>query len=378
MFSTSIKITIGYVLKAVMFLMNKLFGVKNKVVFVSFNGRTYSDNPKAISKKLSEIAPDIEQIWLFRNVSRSSKSLPNYLKPVKKNSIRSLYDQATAMVWVDNFAKPAWIYKSSDQIYVQTYHADRGFKKINLDNPNNSKKKIIESQKCDLMLSGSKYFEKHHISSFDFKGEVLKYGSPRCDILVNRGSSQMIKENLDILNTDKILLYAPTYRSGSATSEYLNNSQIKNILDSLEDKTKCKWKCLIRLHVLSYNHDDFKDHRIMDVSDYEDMADLLLISNILITDYSSCAGDFILLNRHVILYQPNSENYRSNERELYFDIGLSPFITAKSYSQLLSIIINLDDINASENCKEIRDFYGEYETGEASLKTAEYIKSVIE
>lgn len=363
-----------------MFIINKIWGVNNKkIVFTSFNGKSYSDNPKAISEKLNEIDPELEQVWLFRSPGKKADLLPEYIKPVKLYSLRSLYEQSTAKVWVDNFSKPLWVYKSKEQFYIQTYHADRGFKKINLDNPIKSDKKYIESNYCNLMLSGSKFFENYHINSFNYKGEVLKHGSPRCDLLLNKDDSlvSLVKNKLNIPDSDKVFLYAPTFRSDDNQDDYLSNEQISLILNTLEEKTSSSWKCIIRFHVNSNISDHYEDERIINATHYEDMAEILLISNLLITDYSSCAGDFLLLNRPVFLYHKNLEHYKNNERDFYFNVEESPYITAHNFNELLNWISSINELDHTENCKKLQEFYGVYETGLASRKVARYLKEAV-
>ena len=108
------------------------------------------------------------------------------------------------------------------------------------------------------------------------------------------------------------------------------------------------------------------------------MSELLLISDILITDYSTCAGDFALLNRPVILYQSDREEYIEKDRTFYFDIDKSPFIVAMNQSELISFIKNINTFDAKKNCEEILRFYGSCETGKASEAVVNYIISKIE
>ena len=117
---------------------------------------------------------------------------------------------------------------------------------------------------------------------------------------------------------------------------------------------------------ISSLHTSIKDEKIIDASKYEDMAELLAISDFLITDYSSSAGDFALRNKPIILYQSDRQEFLKVDRSFYFDIDKSPFMVAKSQEELEKIInmLSVDVIN--QNCKDILDFYGTYETGNAA------------
>jgi CDP-glycerol glycerophosphotransferase len=96
------------------------------------------------------------------------------------------------------------------------------------------------------------------------------------------------------------------------------------------------------------------------------MADLLLVSDALITDFSSSAGDYALLNRPLILFQSDYDEYVEKDRGFYFDMNDSPYFIAKNQEELEVIIAKLTEDKVKENCKEILDFYGTCETGKSS------------
>ena len=104
---------------------------RNKVVFISFGGRTYNDNPKVISEGLFDnYGSDIKQIWLVDE--DKWKYLPPYVKAVKPSLINHLIYLPISSVWVSNFSLFPSIYKSPSQYYIQTWHGDRAFKKLGL------------------------------------------------------------------------------------------------------------------------------------------------------------------------------------------------------------------------------------------------------
>lgn len=374
---------ISFFIKSYMFLMNKIFNVKkNKVVFKSFGGKSYSDNPKAISEKLKLQYPEAEIVWLINEPFTKMLVIPYYVKVVKSKSFKALKELATAKIWVDNFCKN-YVYKSKNQIYIQTWHGDRGFKKILLDSPFvNSNYKLIESNNCDLMIAGSDYGEKKYRTAFAYNGEILKVGCPRNDFLVkNRNAKKfIIKSNLNLIYNTKVLLYAPTLRRDSENKfQSSKDIDILSILNLLQLKTGCRWICMFRAHsaVKGLYGIPKNEKKIIDVTHYEDMTELLLISDFLITDYSSCAGDFALLNKPIILFQPDREEYVQNDRTFYFDIDSSPFMIAKSNEEILKLIMNFEQEIIQQNCKDLLNFYGATESGEASERVVEYIISKI-
>lgn len=365
--------------KLMMFLCNKLHGNKNdKIVFSSFDGKSYSDNPKAVSEKLHELYPQADIVWLFRQPEQKKDIVPDYVRCVKTGSGAALKELATARVWVDNAKKHIGTYKSKNQVYIQTWHGDRGFKKVLHDCYEKfDRNRYVEAKICDIITVGSKFGKEQLTSAFRYSGAFLQYGSPRNDLLCGKDEhrADAIKASLGISEKSKIFMYAPTFRDITNQIQEMQGLDLIEITKTLREKTKDDWICLIRAHSHSKGLacDAELAKAVMDVTEYEDMAELLLITDLLITDYSSSAGDFPLLDRPVILFQDDREKYIKYDRNFYFEIDESPFIVAKNQQELIQIIQELDWSTIPQNCKDILDFYGTTETGKASEKVAEYI-----
>ena len=108
------------------------------------------------------------------------------------------------------------------------------------------------------------------------------------------------------------------------------------------------------------------------------MADLLLIADCLITDYSSCAGDFALMRRPLFLFQDDIEQYKAGDREFYFDMDTSPYLRARSQEELERLIEGTDADAAAQNCDRILEFYKTTESGRAAEETAKRIADFVE
>ena len=376
--------------KGYMIWANKVYGVKDKkAVFISFQGKSYSDNPRAISEKLHELHPEFEIVWLFTRPDEKRKIVPGYVRCVDAESSAALKELATAKFWVDNFTKPLFVYKSRDQVYIQTGHGDRGFKKVLYDVrtllPDGHYKEgdLLEPEICDLAVSGSEFMNSLYKTAFGYEGEILTSGSPRNDKLVNIDERKVeeTRVKLKLKTVTKVLLYAPTFRDSKlGEAQKLDSKALGDVISTLEKKTGSSWICLIRAHsaVSGFEEQQVHDGRIMDVTSYEDMNDLLLISDILITDYSSSAGDFALLGRLIILYQNDREEYSKNDRTFYFDIDESPYMVAMNQGELIRKIRDMDMAAVQENCRDILAFYGTVETGKSSEAVVNYIISKLQ
>lgn len=360
-----------------MFFTNKIFGIKNnKIVFRSFIGKQYSDSPKVISEKLKKINSNLDIVWIMNDIQ--NKEIPSNITVVSNKSIRKFYELSRAKVWIDNF--PMRIpYKSKEQLYIQTWHGDRGFKKILYDKREKTDY-LYESQYADLMLSGSDYGEKKIRSAFNYEGEILKYGLPRNDLLLSytKYDFEKISKKLKIDKNKKILMYAPTFRNKQKDEQSIEQLNLIAILNALETKTEDSWICFIRMHAAVIEFSNIpNDSRIINVSDYAEMSELLLVTDFLISDYSSCVGDFALLERPIVLFQPDRIEYMKSDREFYFDIDESPYFVAKDTDELINIINDTELYRFKNNTKNILDFYGCYETGKSTENISNYILKFI-
>lgn len=361
-----------------------MHGIENSVLFISYGGKTYSDNPRAISEALHEKYPKAKICWLNKERS-NSKAFPDYVHLIDRNDAKEYFKAiGTIKVIVDNSSDIPIIHKAKCQYFIQTWHGDRAFKKIMYDSKNFKKNEVGESIKgyYDLVISGSDYGDMQYRSAFKYQGEILKVGTPRNDCLVKQDPRRIkeIKEKLGIAGK-KVILYAPTFRKkykGVEQKQNIDNINIDTIIHKLEEKNCEAWIGLLRGHPDINGITGYHDSSvIMDVSSYQDMADLLLISDILITDYSSCAGDFALTKRMIILFQPDLEEYTNNERGLYFDMKESPYYIVKNQKELENLIMNHGIKQAEKNCEEILDFYKTIETGKSANIIADIIAEKI-
>ena len=356
----------------------------NMVVFSAFDHRSYNDNPRYISEKLHELRPETKIVWLFNDVEQARKTynVPDYvicLNSIQRKGVSAL---ARARVVVDNFSKRFYLrFPARNQIYIQTWHGDRAFKKVGFDFEGHHARRVEEF--ATLGITGSDYGDRQFRSAFHYKGEIMKVGYPRNDILIRNDPAEAaaIREKLGIEPGVRLLMYAPTYRDMERLEMKTQkvNLDMLHVLDTLEASTGEKWKCLMRAHYLSYGlQADDGSGRLIPASSYPEMAELLLISDALITDYSSCAGDFALMRRPIFLFQNDLEEYRTKNRALYFNMEDSPYWVANTPDEMDDLIRACTPERAKENCDAILEFYGEAETGHAAESIAQYIIEKLE
>ena len=174
----------------------------------------------------------------------------------------------------------------------------------------------------------------------------------------------------------KVLLYAPTFRKDKSTECY--NIDFKTILSVLSEKFGGEWIIILRLHPHLLNSKLFKDvDNLVDMTRYDDIQELLMISDVLISDYSSLIFDFSLSHKPVFLYASDLDDYCRNDRSLYFDVTQLPFPIAKSNRELEYCIRSFDNGEYLKQLSSFEDQVGSYERGNASLIVSELIISKI-
>lgn len=348
---------------------------EKSVFFASFRGQ-YSDNPRAISECLHQMAPELKIVWMVK--PRFKQYVPDYVTTVPTTPRLALKAQARASVWVLNYTerKHLGVYKGRDNYYIQTWHGDRGLKTIGyltVDDKNDLDGPDMAS--CDLFVAASDYGVKKARQGLLYEGEVIVEGMPRNDKLVNindyRDEAAEVRKCLGIGNDVKVLLYAPTFRDENRDQQCAID--IASTLASLEAKGE-RWVCLVRSHSRSKGIFMGTDApAYIDASAYPDMADLLLIADLLITDYSSCAGDFLLTRKPLVLAHFDRDKYEARERSLWVNPEEAGYLVAKNQDELNLILSNLYEYDHQAIADKVNRFYGTHETGHSSEAVARRI-----
>ena len=359
--------------RSYMTMCHRVHGVDRKTVFFSsFVGKSYSDSPRYICEALMQLRPDIRVVWQLNENASGRDRLPKNAERVPAHSLKALKAMSTASVIVDNFNRPFYMLKFPDQYYIQTWHGDRGFKKCLYDMENGQE--FPDYKFMDLGLAGSDFGEGVYRTAFRYPGEVMKVGMPRNDILLNPDETvaRQTRKALGIEDGVRILLYAPTFRNQNVSYKMVANIDLVRLRETLESVTGEKWICLARGHSSNTGVDAAG---ALDVSSYPEMAELLLISDMFITDYSSGISDFLLLKRPLLLFQPDRADFQQDDRAFYFDMDASPFPIAKSMDEVLKLVQDLPALAAAHDA--ICQFYGVHESGTSAMQIAQRISDRI-
>ncbi|APC49685.1 CDP-glycerol--glycerophosphate glycerophosphotransferase [Virgibacillus halodenitrificans] len=388
-----IKVRRGDILKKLYKRLFKLLGKlpvkENTIVFESFLGKQYSDNPRAIYEYMKNNSSGFKMYWSFdrRNIDVYKEE---DLIAIRRFSIKWLFIMARAKYWVTNSRLPLWIPKPKDTVYVQTWHGTplkrlaADMEKVQMPGTTTSKYKrnfLKEAKKWDYLVSPNRYSSSIFKRAFNFEGVMLETGYPRNDFLLeNNNPSQInkIKNRLNLPCEKKIILYAPTWRDNHFHSKGKYKFDIQMDLKEMKESLSEDYIVILRLHYLISDNLNLKEYSdfVFDFSNYEDIRYLYLVSDLLVTDYSSVFFDYANLKRPMLFYVYDIEDYRDNLRGFYFDFETSaPGPLVKTTKGLIDEIKQIDKYGfvPSKETEKFNSKFCSLEDGHASERVAEKV-----
>lgn len=354
----------------------EIFPLQKKIIFDNFHSDSYGGEPKYIAEELARSPQKKTMIWVYK---KNKPIVPDYITPIKLGSLLFYYHLSTAKVWVDNVRGTFCTYKRKGQFYIQTWHAILGLKKIEKEAPSipDEWKDISkrDSKLIDLMVSNNDFYKSKFENVFWYDGEVLKCDSPKMSLLVNTPTNLKNKvfNQLNINKDAKVVLYAPTFRKTKDLSVY--EWDYEKIIRCLENKFGGYFIMLLRMHPIISNKAGFLKYtdKIINVTSYPDMQELLAISDIQINDYSSSMFEFGFLKKPVFLFCKDLEDYKNGDRELEFDFEKLPFPLCQSQEELIYKINNFNQDNYNKNITSFYEQIGMVEKGEGAKILANII-----
>ncbi len=370
-----------YLTRLVMHILSFVPVKKNRIVFNSFCGLQYSCNPKYISEGLEKAYPgEFEIIWLLERPQQYTNVLDKHFKIARATRINRMRYLLTANVSVINAGN---IYASAPlrhgQLHINTWHGGGYYKQVGLDE---SEKTSLEksltklsSKNTSQFVSSSKCFTENVIRrSFAYDGEVLDVGYPRNDIFFNGDRDEIRGKVFAYFGIDiacKITIYAPTYRYENTEEQPIPDFEILKATAS--KRFGGKWVVLFRTHFLSpitADQDDVYDATYR--PDMPDMQELLMASDMLITDYSSSIWDFSFTGRPCLLYTPDLDTYTAS-RGFGLDIYEWGFPVCRTEQELFDAIGSFDLAAYQTSMQQHHIALGSYEDGHATEKICRII-----
>jgi CDP-glycerol glycerophosphotransferase len=302
--------------------------LRDLAVFESYGGLQYSCNPRAIYEELRRRAPGLDCAWVTKD---GQFTAPTDSKLLVAGSREHYEAMAQARYLVTNDLLPRWYRKRDGQFYLQTWHGTP-LKRIGFDiRPPRLPAMVAylerqneDTPKWDALLAPNAFSTPIFRSAFAFDGEIFETGYPRNDILRGAGREERAAEvrgRLGIPAGRRVVLYAPTWRDDAFRQGDRYRFDLQLDLDAAAKALGGDHVILLRTHfnVRDPLCESSADRGLIDVTRYPDIADLYLISDVLITDYSSTMFDFAVTGRPMLFFTYDLERYRDRLRGFYFD-----------------------------------------------------------
>ena len=345
----------------------------------------------AILLKLFRIRSDLDVVWL---VKKWNIILDKRIRKILQSNIYACdCELSNAYLWIgDNGVGsfPTRISKRKDQVSIELKHwSSITLKKFALDekyvseNPSIRKDIELSLSTIDFVMVGSSFDERTCRSGLGIKKGYVHVGSPRSDMLFIQDRKKLFLEKYSSLSDKKVLLYAPTFRrAGKEMKEigYSNELDFELIKNTLEEKFGGEWKILLRLHpfVAQYSKEIITPDYVIDVSDYQDVEEIVAASDAVITDYSSIMFEPAYISIPVFLLATDLKEYTYRERDFYIEYETLPFPIAESNDELRRNILKFDKEKYESDTKSFFDKYGVHEDGHAAERAAEFISDLID
>src|SRR5699024_4656733 len=368
------------------YVFKKLKPKSHWIFFESFQGKGYSDNPKYIYEYMNSQGYKFKYIWSMLQ----STNIPFKNTQVKRLSLRYYYYLARSRYWVLNSRLPNYIEKSEDNLYLQTWHGTPlkrlagDMEQVHMPNTTTEKYKknfYAETQKWDYLVSPNNYSTEIFTNAFWFNKEFLETGYPRNDILYNKNNDRDInhlKSKMNLPLDKKIILYAPTWRDNEFYGKGKYKFNLKLDLERLRREVGNEYIVILRMHYLVATQMDISNFEwfAYDMSFYSDIGELYLISDLLITDYSSVFFDYANLKRPILFYTYDIDVYRDTLRGFYIDMEKEvPGPMLKTTEDIINSIQNLEEVLQQYNQRYqlFYDRFCKWDDGNASKRIVEKI-----
>ncbi|TCP19001.1 CDP-glycerol glycerophosphotransferase [Scopulibacillus darangshiensis] len=328
----------------------------NLIVFESGVGKQYADSPRYIYEEILKRNLDYNIVWVC---NKKIRFYDENTKRIKRLSPYYYFYLAKARYWVNNQNFPTYLKKREGTTYVQTWHGTP-LKKMLFDietvhgRSDDYVERVHQATKTwDYLISPSSYATNAFRSAFRYKGDILEIGYPRNDLFYKLDKETIangVRRKLKIPEGKKVILYAPTFRD----NQKKKNKFVFDInldFEQMKEQLGEDYVLLLRMHVVVKNKvkipEEYRDF-VYNVSNYPDIQELYLISDILVTDYSSVMFDFANLKRPMLFYTYDFEEYRDDLRGFYMDFeNEAPGPLLSDSNELIDAIENVDEIKTS-------------------------------
>lgn len=368
-----------------------VFPMDRKTVLIdSMWGKNDADNAGYYLRYVAKQGGDgLRYIWGLQHPG-TQEGIPG-VRFIRYKSPKWFYFYARAGVILYSHHLYNYLPIRKGQHHILMWHAGGAYKRIGQGVAGNSstdaalhryRNRRINSPGI-IFLSSSEAFTRYNIREvYDFRGRIENTGMPRNDLFFDRDrvrkTAESVRKRLGVSGTATVALYAPTFRTaeirkGGSTS----GIDYGRLLKALDGEQGEEAVILYRCHYYERSRET-ENPRVIDVSAYPDMQELLCAADLLITDYSSCIWDYSFLERPCFLYVPDLEAYETKEQGFFTPIESWPGQICRNMEELCRDIRERREETFIRKAREHHRETGSYESGKACESLHHLVTSLTE
>ncbi|MHA6494563.1 CDP-glycerol glycerophosphotransferase family protein [Pseudomonas borbori] len=321
--------------------------IENLVLFESFLGKSYSGNPRYIYEALLTLRPDLRCVWAYSG----RQTIPGNPQIIQRGSPEYFRLLAQAKYRVNNvlFAGHG---KKAETVYLQTWHGTP-LKRLSFDievsgpEVNARDNFYRESRAWSVLLSENAYSTEVFQRAFRYAGPILELGYPLTDPLLQPQDQPALCERLGLPAGMRFILYAPTWRDHKAIGAWQHEFDLQLDLQAFAASLAPDQVLLIKAHHLVSQALDAASlpSNVIDMSHLDDINELCMIADVLITDYSSVFFDFAVTGKPILFYCYDLALYASQIRGFYLDVDTDlPGPVAQTTEQLIALLQDVQGV----------------------------------
>lgn len=310
-------------------IFSKISPKNNRISFISDSNESFKGN-------LDYIKAEFDR--------RGDFEFNNFYKD--KFSLNKFYKLATSeyVFLDDNFFPMAFMNFNLKSKVIQLWHAPGAFKKFGASSGDSNEIAMLKkiSNNTDYLIISSDNIIEEYSEAFQIpKSKIRPLGLPRSDYFFKNHDLDKLRRDFNSkfpqAEGKKLILYAPTFREEGSFSNVLDFEKFNRELGD-------EYILLLRLHPKKFSSEDFKsDSNYINCTDFKNPNELLLLSDILITDYSSIMIDFALLDKPIIFFTYDLDEYLARDRGFYFDFKKTvPGNIVYTSDELINVISDKD------------------------------------
>ncbi len=337
-------------------------------------GEVFADNTKYFFLFLSQNHPEIKSIWIAKSKSLAKKlKEKGYESYYQKSFLGIFYQLRAGFFVIDAYMQPENYMFSGKSKTIQLLHGKGMKKKGYADKPNKVQ---------DFIFNTSPFTESILPEIFKHGSQSFITGYSRNDLFYNEIKDSDIDTDTKIIDhinkiksQKKIVMYAPTFRRGQKEFDIHAILPEKELVQFAKENNVF---FILSLHN-KYRSQQRRDHieKHFGFVEESDIYPLLRLVDIFITDYSSSFADYLLLDRPLIFYPYDLEDYEKREGLVTNYNEITPGPKVKNHQELFQALQNsLAHDTYKDDRKRVRNLYHTYQDGNSSKRIRDIISSL--